>query len=58
MERFTGQQAIHLLGVRHATNLEALLGQITLKQRTQAHVVIHDQNFIVLLHCMYSQRSG
>jgi Phosphoenolpyruvate carboxykinase (ATP) len=22
------------------------------------HVVIHDQNFVVLLHCMYSQRFG
>ena len=58
MERFTGQQTIHLLSVRDAANLEALLGQITLQQRTQAHVVIHDQNFIVFLHCVYSQRFG
>ena len=29
VEGFTGQQAIHLFSVRHATNLEALLGQIT-----------------------------
>ncbi len=58
MEGFTGQQAVHLLSVRDATNLEALLGQITFQQRTQAHVVIHDQNFVVLLHCVYSQRFG
>ena len=58
VEGFTRQQTIHLFRVRDATNLEALLGQITFQQRTQAHVVIYDQNFVVLLHCVYSQRFG
>nr|WP_277059988.1 nitrate- and nitrite sensing domain-containing protein [Rivihabitans pingtungensis] len=56
VEGLTSQQAIHLFSVGDASNLEALLGQITFEQRTQAHVVIHNQNLIILLHCLYSQR--
>ncbi|CSF11071.1 Uncharacterised protein [Shigella sonnei] len=56
MERFTSQQAIHLFCISDASNLEALFGEITFQQRTQAHVVIDHQNLVVLLHCLYSQR--
>ncbi|HAZ76866.1 MAG TPA: RNA-binding protein, partial [Enterobacteriaceae bacterium] len=42
----------------YAANLEALLGEITFQQCAQAHIVIDDQNLIILLHCLYSQRFG
>ncbi|MGL9773416.1 MAG: hypothetical protein ACR5LG_04200 [Sodalis sp. (in: enterobacteria)] len=30
--------------------MKALLGQITLKERPQARIVIHNQDFVILLH--------
>ncbi|CCJ94451.1 Transcription accessory protein (S1 RNA-binding domain) [Cronobacter malonaticus 681] len=56
VEGLAGQQAVHLFGVCHAAHLEALLGEVTLKQRAQAHIVIHHQNLVIFLHCVYSQR--
>ncbi|WP_376775551.1 hypothetical protein [Candidatus Sodalis endolongispinus] len=50
MEGFARQQAVHLFGVGDAAYLKALLGQITLKERPQAHIVIHNQDFVILLH--------
>ncbi|CSA28810.1 Uncharacterised protein [Vibrio cholerae] len=41
MEVFARQQTIHLLAVSHAADLKTLLGQVTLKQRTQARIIIY-----------------
>jgi len=50
MKRFTRQQAIHLFSIRDTAHLKALFGEIAFQQRAQTHIVINDQNFVVLLH--------